>query len=469
MAGTCDLLGSTEWVGPAAEALAVPLRHGADFSELFFEDKTETRISSNGRQITASSSTHMHGAGLYLMSGTETRYGYTNRTDAPGLLSLANGLGCLAPWRASAPASACDPVVERTYASHNTVLRSPETVGADEKARLLNQVCAEARSFSPKIVEVHADYQDRLQDVAVVNSEGLLAREHRTITTLRLFVTASDGERMNAAWNNFSSGHGFEYLEDDAERSKMVAVTCECALNGLVARPVKPEVMPVVVDSGTFIHEDCGHPLEATHLAGGTGVYYGKIGQQVASPLVTIGDSGEWPELCGSFAMSDEGVEAKDNVLIEDGILRGYMVDRLGSRQLGMPQTSAGRRQDYRFAPVSRMSNTYLKKGATPTADIIPSVSHGLYVREVGGGNVNPTTGNFNFLAVSGNIIENGELTYPISNINLSGQSIDALMRIAAVGDSYFPDSGSLCGADSGLIYVTAFMPRILVDGMMVG
>lgn len=465
----CELMESTSWVEPAGEALALPLGRGADFSELFFEDKYETRISSNGRQITASSSTHMHGAGLYLMSGTQTRYGFTNNTDARGLRSLAERLGSLGPWKAPAAPSAILPVRERVYAPHNTVVKSPETVPAEAKARLLNQVCAEARAYSSKIVEVHADYQDRIQNVAVMNSEGLLARERRVITTLRLFVTASDGERMNGAWNNFSSGHGFEYLEDDAERSRMVASVCGNAMNGLVARSVSPQVMPVVVDSGTFIHEDCGHPLESTHLAGGTGVYYGKIGEVVASPLVTIGDSGEWPELCGSFAMSDEGVEAKDNVLIENGVLKGYMVDRLGSRQLGMPQTAAGRRQDYRFAPVARMSNTYLKKGETPTESIIPSVSHGLYVREVGGGNVNPTTGNFNFLAVSGNIIENGELTYPISNINLSGQSIDALKRIVAVGDSYFPDDGSLCGADSGLVYVTAFMPRVLIDGMMVG
>lgn len=464
-----DILNSSEWVEPAAETISLPLAHGADFSELFFEDKRETRISSNGRHIVASSTTHMTGAGLYLMSGTVTRYGYTNRLDAAGLEALASRLGGLAPWRAGAKVATALPTEERVFAPHNTVLRDPADVPSCEKALLLNRVCDEARGFSPKIVEVHADYQDRIQNVAVINSEGLLARERRVITTLRLFVTASDGGQMNAAWNNFSSGHGFEYLEDDAERSKMIVSTCKSAINGLMARPVSPEVMPVVVDSGTFIHEDCGHPLESTHLVGGTSVFYGKIGQQVASPLVTIGDSSAWPELCGSFAMSDEGVEAMDNVLIKDGILRGYMVDRLGSRQLGMPQTSAGRRQDYRFAPVARMSNTYLRKGTTPTADIIPSVSHGLYVREVGGGNVNPTTGNFNFLAVSGNIIENGELTYPISNINLSGQSIDALKRIVAVGDTYFPDSGSLCGADSGLIYVTAFMPRILIDGMMVG
>lgn len=464
-----ELMGSLAWVDPAREALGTPLARGADFSELFVEDRHETRVSSNGSQVTAASSTHMHGAGLYLMSGEETRYGYTNDTSARGLSGLAGRLSGLCAWGAPAPRSEAADVIERVYPSRNAVERSPETVGDAEKARVLDAVCAEARAFSPDIVEVHADYQDRVQNVAVLNSEGLLARERRVVTTLRLYVTASDGRRSNSSWSNYSSGHGFEYVADEANRAAMVRSTCTDALEGLVARRVEPEVMPVVVDSGTFIHEDCGHPLEATHARGGGSVFFGKVGQQVASPLVTVVDDGSLAGACGSNAMSDEGVESAENVLIENGVMRGYMADRLGSRQLGVPQTGAGRRQDYRFAPVSRMTNTYVRKGATPTESIIPSVSRGLYVREVGGGNVDPTTGKFNFLATSGNLIENGELTYPISNVNLSGQSIDALMRVAAVGDSYFPDSGSLCGADSGLIYVTAFMPRLLIDGMMVG
>ena len=469
MTAATDLMGSTSWVEGAVDALAVPLARGADFSELFIEDRHETRVSSNGEQITASSSTHMHGAGLYLLSGLESRYGYANDTSARGLARLADGLSELCPWRAPVGRRSVGDIAELPLASPNVIEVEPSSVPAAEKARVVNAICAQARGFSPHIVEVHADYQDRLQDVAVINSEGLLARERRVVTTIRLFVTASDGERSNGAWSNFSACRGFEFVADEEGRARMVEITCSTAIDGLRAVTVEPEVMPVVVDSGTFVHEDCGHPLESTHLAGGTSVFFGRIGEQVASPLVTIADSGVMGGLCGSNAMSDEGVPSAENVLIEDGVLRGYMVDRLGSRQLGMPMTAAGRRQDYRFAPVARMTNTYLRRGSTPTADIIPSVDHGLYVREVGGGNVDPATGRFNFLVASGNLIEHGELTSPISNINLSGDSIDALRRIVAVGDSYFPDSGSLCGADSGLIYVTAFMPRILIDGMMVG
>lgn len=464
-----DLLGSTDWLDAARAGLALPLKRGADFSELFIEDRRETRLNSDGERVTAASSTHMRGAGLYLLSGTETRYGYTNNLTAAGLRSLADGLSGLCSWQAPAPASRVADVVERSYPARNTVLRSPETVDEAQKARAVRELCAQARGFSPLIVEAHADYQDRVQNVAVVNSEGLLARERRVVTTLRLYVTASDGEKSNSSWANYSSGHGFEFAEDEELRSQIAASVCSTAIDGLHARRVEPEVMPVVVDSGTFIHEDCGHPLETTHVVGGASVFGDLVGQCVASPLVTVVDDGSYPELVGSNAMSDEGVESAKNVLIKDGVLQGFMADRLGSRQLGVPHTGAGRRQDYRFAPVARMTNTYLERGTTPTESIIPSVSHGLYVREVGGGNIDPTTGKFNFLAASGNIIENGELTYPISNINLSGQSIDALKRIACVGDSYFPDAGSLCGADSGLIYVTAFMPRILIDGMMVG
>lgn len=469
MTAATDLMGSTAWVDAATDALAVPLARGADFSELFIEDRHETRVSSDGDRVTASSSTHMHGAGLYLLSGLESRYGYANDTSPRGMARLADGLSNLCPWRTVAPRRSVEAVSERAFRAPNAIEVEPASVPAAEKARVVNQICAQARAFSPLVAEVHADYQDRLQDVAVVNSEGLLARERRVVTTIRLFVTASDGERSNGAWSNFSACRGFEFVDSEQERARMVASTCSTAIDGLRAVMVRPEVMPVVVDSGTFVHEDCGHPLESTHLAGGTSVFFGRIGEQVASPLVTIADCGTIGGLCGSNAMSDEGVASAENVLIEDGVLRGYMVDRLGSRQLGTPMTAAGRRQDYRFAPVARMTNTYLRRGTTPTDDIIPSVDHGLYVREVGGGNVDPATGRFNFLAASGNLIEHGELTRPISNINLSGDSIDALKRIVAVGDTYFPDSGSLCGADSGLIYVTAFMPRILIDGMMVG
>jgi TldD protein len=463
------LMGSTGWVEPAAEALSAPLSRGADFAELFLEDKTETRISCDGRYVSASSRTHMHGAGVYLMCGTETRYGYTNDTSPIGLSELSGSLSSLCPWATPAPVAAPLPTVEHSYPSRNAIARSPELVSSAEKAEALHDVCARARNYSAQIVEVHADYQDRIQDVAVLNSEGLLAREHRVTTTLRLFVTASDGCRSNSNWSNFTSGGGFEFLQDEATLATIVGSTCRGAVNGLISRTVSPQVMPVVVDSGTFIHEDCGHPLESTHMRDGASVFCGRLGQRVASPLVTVVDDGSLSGLCGSNAMSDEGVECSENVLIRDGILSGFMVDRLGSRELGMPMTAAGRRQDYRFAPVARMSNTYVRRGTTPTDSIIPSVSHGLYVSEVGGGNVDPTTGRFNFLAATGYLIENGELTYPISNINLSGDSIDALMRVVAVGDRYFPDSGSLCGADSGLIYVTAFMPRLLIDGLLVG
>lgn len=467
MTGDSDLLSSTTWVDSACDALAVPLSRGADFSEFYFEDRHETRISSNGSHVIASSTTHMHGVGLYLLCGLESRYGYANDTTPRGLSHLADNLSTLCTWQHATSPAAVAPVKERVFSSPNVIEVAPREVEPARKVRILNEICAQARGFSKHIVEVHADYQDRLQDVAVLNSEGVLARERRIVTTIRLFVTASDGEHTNGAWANFSACRGFEFVEDEQNRAQMVASTCSTAIDGLAARPVAPEVMPVVVDSGTFVHEDCGHPLEST--AGSTSIFFGKVGEQVASPLVTIADSGAIEGLCGSNAMSDEGVPSAENVLIEDGVLRGYMIDRLGSRQLGMPMTAAGRRQDYRFAPVARMTNTYMRCGSTPTEDIIPSVDHGLYVREVGGGNVDPTTGRFNFLAASGNLIEHGELTYPISNINLSGDSIDALKRISVVGDKYFPDSGSLCGAGSGLIYVTAFMPRILIDGMMVG
>lgn len=454
----------------AYPALGATLAHGADFAEVFYEDRSELHLSSDGTRLTAASETHMRGAGLYLMNGAESRYAYTNDTTPAGVAQLADDAGTPTTWDCPAPARAASPLTEcETMAQLSPLEEEPASAPMEDKAALIADIARRARAHDARIASARADYQEREQWVAVMNTEGLWRRERRVLCTVRLYVGAADGGQASSNWGNFSFAAGLECLRDEEARAAVAQQVCDGALRMMEARSVAPEMMPVVVDSGTFVHEDCGHPLETASLVGGASVFAGKFGEQVASPLVTVVDDGAQPGRCGTNAMSDEGVTSGPNVLIKDGILCGCMADRAGARALGVAHTAAGRRQDYRFAPASRMTNTYLAAGTTPTEHIIPMVSRGLYVSEVGGGNVNPATGTFNFLVASGFLIEHGELTYPVANINLSGHSIDALKRIVAVGDSYFPDPGSLCGASSGLVYVTAYMPRILIDGLMVG
>lgn len=451
------------------DLLSVPLKCGADFSELFIEDREEFSIRNDGSKVYSASSSHQKGVGLYLLSGTKSRYGYTCDGSYHGVKTLVDQLSSMIAWDNNGAVPQLPPLHTESYTSANRVLLFPGGVSKERKKAVLNKVCRMARDFSPEIIEAHGEYQDYVQNVTILNSLGLHTGEQRVITTLRLFVTASDGKKNMMNWGNFSAARGFEFLEDEDKLASIVETVCQGALNGLIARKVAPQFLPIVVDSGTFIHEACGHSLEATHVAGGNSVFYGKIGQKVAGDKVTILDAGNVPDMCGSFAISDEGIASAPAVLIENGILKGYMADRKGARMLGVPMTANGRRQNYRFAPGSRMTNTYMKAGSDPTDAIIPSVEKGIYVKEVGGGNVNPVTGNFNFLIASGFMIEHGEVTYPIASVNLSGQSIETLCRVSMVGDRYFPDDGSLCGAESGLVYVTAFQPRILIDGMMIG
>lgn len=451
------------------DLLSVPLQSGADFSEIYMEDREEFSLRNDGRQVYSASSSRQTGVGLYLLSGEKSRYGYSCDCTPEGVRTLINNLSAMIDWgRPKVPVTLGE-LREEHHVSANKVRIYPHQVTAEQKKRVLNSVCRMARDYSPQIVEAHGEYQDYIQHVTIMNSLGLLTGEDRVITTLRLFVTASDGRKSQMNWGNFSSALGFEYVEDEMRLENIVRTVCDGAINGLTARKVSPQFLPIVVDNGTFIHEACGHSLEATHVAGGNSVFYGKVGQQVASPKVTIIDDGTVPEMCGSFAISDEGVPSTPAVLIENGILKGYMADRKGARQLGIPMTANGRRQGYRFAPGARMTNTYMQIGNDPTDSIISSVERGIYVKDIGGGNVNPVTGNFNFLIASGFMIEHGEITYPIASVNLSGQSIETLCRVSMVGDSYFRDDGSLCGAESGLVYVTAFQPRILIDGMMIG
>lgn len=454
---------------PFFDVLSVPLKCGADFSELYMEDREEFSLRHDGSQVYSASSSRQKGVGLYLLSGAKSRYGYTCDCSLEGVKTLAKNLSSMITWEGGSAPAALPPLREEHYTSANVVRIDPKTVSEARKKAVLKKVCDMARAYSPKIVEAHGEYQDYVQNVTILNSLGLLTGERRVITTLRLFVTASDGSKSMMNWGNFSSALGFEFVENEEKLASIVDTVCEGALNGLVARKVEPQFLPIVVDSGTFIHEACGHSLEATHVAGGNSVFYGKVGQKVASEKVTILDSGIVPGMCGSFAISDEGVPSSPALLIEKGILRGYMADRKGARALGVPMTANGRRQNYRFAPGARMTNTYMQTGSDPTESIIPSVEKGIYVKEVGGGNVNPVTGNFNFLIASGFMIEHGEVTYPIASVNLSGQSIETLCRVSMVGDKYFPDDGSLCGAESGLVYVTSYQPRILIDGMMIG
>jgi TldD protein len=229
--------------------------------------------------------------------------------------------------------------------------------------------------------------------------------------------------------------------------------------------------MPVIIDNGfggVIFHEACGHGLEATSVAKGTSVYTGKLGEKIASDVVTAIDDGTIPNGWGSFNINDEGEKPQRNVLFENGVLKNYMIDKLGSIRMGMAQTGAGRRQSYQFAPTSRMTNTYIAPGKSSNEEIFKNTEYGLYAKKMGGGSVNPATGDFNFAVLEGYLVENGEITTPVRGATLIGTGLEVIQQIDMVGKELEYGQG-MCGSSSGSIPAWVGQPMIRVKEITVG
>ena len=294
-------------------------------------------------------------------------------------------------------------------------------------------------------------------------------KDRRVTTRLRLQAAVSDGKTSFFNWEDLTRPQGFEAYRNEADHIGFAEDMVRRTRAMMDGRSVPACTVPVVLEAGgcgTLWHESCGHSLEAAAIAAGSSAFIGKLGQKVASDRVTLVDDGTMPGLYGSSAVDDEGHPRQRNVLIENGILKNYMCDRLHGRMLNLPSNGCGRRQNYTYAPTSRMSNTYLAAGRDDNEEMITSVSEGLYVKSIGGG-----TGGMQFsLEVKeGWWIENGRLTYPVKGLMLTGNGLEVIGRIDRVGTALEYDNGGFCGAASGLIPTTTFQPRVRIAEMSIG
>ena len=313
-------------------------------------------------------------------------------------------------------------------------------------------------------------YTDMDQQVFIANTEGLCARDRRNKTRLYIAATAKDGGSTGNSYIGPGAMRGFEYYEmiRPEDWAKKAA---EGALNMLHAAPCPTGRMPVVIANGfggLFFHEACGHSLEASAVADGASEFSGLLGQRVATDKVTLIDDGSMEGEWGSLHMDDEGNLTRRNVLIEKGILKGYMVDRFNGMKLGMEPTGSARRQNYRFMPTSRMTNTYIAPGEDSLEDMIASVERGIYVKSINAGSVNPETGAFNFNTAETYLIENGRIVKPVHGATLIGTGGDILKRVEMVGSDFELRQG-FCYAASGAIYIGAGQPSVKISEMTVG
>lgn len=444
------------------------LSTGGDFAEIFEEDCINNSIGIIDNKVENAIGGRTYGVGIRIFKGLKSIYAYTNDNSLNGLLDTAHK-AALALGEMKE-----DKMVvinnDLSFKNNHHIEKYPNSVGYEKKIGVMKDAYRSAKEYNSDISQVSVSYVDKDQKILVANTDGVYAEDRRVRTRLAISSVASrDGENQTG-FEGPGRYKGFEmFKEIDPEYFGKEA--SRSAITMLNAKNCPAGNMMVAIDNGfggVIFHEACGHSLEATSVAKGNSVFAGKIGEQIASTKITAIDDGTLENHWGSINIDDEGNLGRKNVLIENGILKSYMIDKLNGRRMGMEPTGNSRRQSYKFAPTSRMTNTYIAAGDSNPEDIIKSISDGLYAKKMGGGSVNPITGEFNFAVAEGYMVKNGVIQEPVRGASLIGKGSDVLMNVDMVGNNLEQAQG-MCGSSSGSIAVNVGQPMIRVKEITVG
>ncbi|MBE6885116.1 MAG: TldD/PmbA family protein [Ruminococcaceae bacterium] len=450
----------------AAAVLEKALCDGADFSELYIEDTESNQIEMTDGTVKDAVSSRKHGAGIRVFSGVKSAYAYTADTSEKALLETA---------RAAAAALECDGRTgtaawqEKNYGS---VPEMPiDSIDNTARIALMKKADAAARGYSSEITQAIIRIMEVDQRVTICNSEGVWAEDRRPRIRISVQAIASDGTGTQTGSESPGCSMGFEAFRERIDPEYCAVEAAKSAVTMLHAPECPAGYLPVIIDGGfggVIFHEACGHSLEATSVSKGNSEFCGKLGQKIAADCVSAVDdgtlSGEW----GHIGCDDEGTPSQRNLLIENGILKGYMIDKLGGRRMGMAPTGSSRRQGYNYAPTSRMTNTFILPGKDDPEEMIRATAEGLYARKMGGGSVNPLTGEFNFAVAEGYWIRNGAILTPVRGATLVGKGSEVLLRIDRVADKMWMAQG-VCGSVSGQVPTNVGQPRIRVSEITIG
>ncbi|WP_411169046.1 TldD/PmbA family protein [Clostridium sp. MB05] len=450
-----------------SSVLARCLITGGDFAEIFEEDTIDTSISILNGKVENSISGRTHGIGIRIFKGFKSVYAYTNNISLNALLDTAQK-AALALGELKEDISVV--LNEKTIYNNNPIIYIPSSISAQKKIEVMKIGYKAAKEYHDEIKQVSVGYLDKEQNVLIANTEGLYTEDRRVRTRLSISSVASLNGENQTGFEGPGAHKGFE-LFNDIDPEYYGKEASRVAYTMLHAKNCPAGKMPVAIDNGfggVIFHEACGHSLEATAVAKGNSVFTNMLGKQIASIKVTAIDDGTIPNAWGSLNIDDEGNKTRKNVLIENGILKGYLIDKLNGRRMGMEATGSSRRQNYKFAPTSRMTNTYIAAGTDNEAEIIKSISDGLYAKKMGGGSVNPVTGEFNFAVSEGYIVKNGEIQEPVRGASLIGKGSEVLMNIDMVGKNLEQGQG-MCGSISGSIPTNVGQPMIRVKEITVG
>lgn len=450
-----------------SSVLARCLITGGDFAEVFEEDSLDTSIGILNGKVENSISGRTHGIGIRIFKGFKSVYAYTNNTSLSALLDTAER-AALALGELKEEISIV--LNKKIIYNNNPIIYVPSSIGIQKKIEVMKKGYKAAKEYSDEISQVSVGYLDKEQNILIANTEGLLVEDKRVRTRLSISSVASKGGENQTGYEGPGAHKGFE-LFDDIDIEYYGRESSRVATTMLHAKNCPAGKMTVAIDNGfggVIFHEACGHSLEATAVAKGNSVFTNMIGERIASTKVTAIDDGTIPNAWGSLNIDDEGNKTRKNILIENGILKGYLIDKLNGRRMGMEATGSSRRQNYKFAPTSRMTNTYIAAGNDDEEEIIKSISNGLYAKKMGGGSVNPVTGEFNFAVSEGYIVRDGKIQEPVRGASLIGKGSEVLMNIDMVGRNLAQGQG-MCGSISGSIPTNVGQPMIRVKEITVG
>jgi len=442
---------------------------GADFVEIYEEETRSSVLGLRDRQIETATAGTEYGIGIRLMYGTEVLYGFTSDDSEEALLKLVRTLafGRIAGME-SKPVEF---LPQKRVADYNeSAFKDPRLLGQAVKQDFLFRADKAARSVSDKVAQVGSTVSDSCSTITLMNSEGLDLTLNRARLRVNVTVTATDGTERLTTHDAPGALGGYELLENYSPED-LAKPAAERIVRMLSAGYIPGGQMPVVMGNGfggVIFHEACGHPLETESVRRNASPFCGKIGEAIGQPCLTAIDDGTMDGVWGSLKYDDEGMQTQRTVLIENGILKTYMSDRVGAAEVGIARTGSARRESYKYAPVSRMRNTFIAPGKDSFDSMIASVDYGLYAARMAGGSVNPATGEFNFAVDEGYVIRNGKICEPVRGAALIGKGHEIMPRISMVGTDWDVAAG-ICGASSGHIPVTVGQPSIKVDQILVG
>lgn len=459
---------------PNSLAIAVlneALATGGDYAEIYLEENNSQSINVENGHTESVGTNKTYGCGIRILNKLQSVYGYTCDLSKKSLISLAR---TLAARYSEERTIEVKKISKARIKPINVIEDHTLDVPLDERVAYLKEANAITCGVDPRIVRGISMMSSYIKHIEIFNAEGEIAKHFVTQeerTRLVFMAVALDGQKIESGFAGPGRCAGWNWFKNELDWRAKAKEVSEKALMMLNADECPSGRYTVVISNGwggVLFHEACGHPLEGSATSKGLSVFSGKIGEQIASPLVSAYDDGTMPNEWGSNDIDHEGIPTHKNMLIKDGICVGYMVDRLTGRRLGMEPNGTCKRQNYRYEPTTRMSNTYIAAGKDDPAQIIKDTPLGIYVANFGGGSVDPASGEFNFSASEAYIIRDGKLAEPVKGCTLIGKGEEILMHIDRVGNDVDLGAG-MCGAASGMIPVDVGQPTIRLDEITVG